>query len=183
MAGIGRANTNQRMLFPLMRTERAEAMIRRALPELPWPSEPLLRLPTRVYRTLPDAAARIRDGFYAAVPAASGVVAAAGASPPAAGFRARLRQAPGGTVAGRRKLRGPAMATATHPQHGGRAPRRRSEHRVVEFPVEGQGARGRVQDEVLLGPVAKIRYMVDDDALLLCHAVGRPVPVDGLVSA
>ena len=50
VAGIGRANTNQRMLFPLVRTERAEALIRRALPELPWPTEPLLRLPTRVHR-------------------------------------------------------------------------------------------------------------------------------------
>ena len=38
VAGIGRANVNQRMLFPLARTDRAESLIRRALPELPWPS-------------------------------------------------------------------------------------------------------------------------------------------------
>ena len=30
VAGIGRMNTNQRMLFPLVRTDRAEALIRRA---------------------------------------------------------------------------------------------------------------------------------------------------------
>ena len=42
VAGIGRANTNQRMLFPLLRIDRAESLIRRSLPELPWPSLPLL---------------------------------------------------------------------------------------------------------------------------------------------
>ena len=33
VAGIGRLNANQRMLFPLVRTDRAESLIRRALPE------------------------------------------------------------------------------------------------------------------------------------------------------
>jgi uncharacterized membrane protein YdbT with pleckstrin-like domain len=44
------------MLFPLARTDRAESLIRRALPELPWPSQPLRALPARVrrrYLTLP----------------------------------------------------------------------------------------------------------------------------------
>jgi putative membrane protein len=50
VAGIGRANVNQRMLFPLARTDRAESLIRRALPELPWPSQPLRALPARVRR-------------------------------------------------------------------------------------------------------------------------------------
>ena len=50
VAGIGRANVNQRMLFPLVRMDRAESLIRRALPELPWPSRPLLVLPARVHR-------------------------------------------------------------------------------------------------------------------------------------
>ena len=50
VAGIGRANVNQRMLFPLVRTDRAESLIRRALPELPWPSQPLLVLPARLHR-------------------------------------------------------------------------------------------------------------------------------------
>ena len=35
VAGIGRANISQRMLFPLVRKVRVEALIRRALPELP----------------------------------------------------------------------------------------------------------------------------------------------------
>jgi putative membrane protein len=56
VAGIGRMNTNQRMLFPLVHTDRAESLIRGALPEVPWPSQPLLVLPARLHRrylTLP----------------------------------------------------------------------------------------------------------------------------------
>ena len=56
VAGIGRMNANQRMLFPLVRTDRVESLIRRALPEVPWPSQPLLVLPARLHRrylTLP----------------------------------------------------------------------------------------------------------------------------------
>ena len=50
VAGIGRLNANQRMLFPLVRTDRAESVIRRALPEVSWPSQPLLALPARLHR-------------------------------------------------------------------------------------------------------------------------------------
>jgi putative membrane protein len=56
VAGIGRLNVNQRMLFPLVRRNRVESLIRRALPEVPWPSQPLLVLPSRLHRrylTLP----------------------------------------------------------------------------------------------------------------------------------
>ena len=56
VAGIGRLNANQRMLFPLVRTDRAESLIRRALPEMSWPSQSLLALPARLrrrYLTLP----------------------------------------------------------------------------------------------------------------------------------
>jgi putative membrane protein len=56
VAGVGRMNANQRMLFPLVRTDRAESLIRRALPEVSWPSQPLLVLPARLHRrylTLP----------------------------------------------------------------------------------------------------------------------------------
>ena len=35
IVGVGRTNINERVLFPLVRTDRAEALIRRALPELP----------------------------------------------------------------------------------------------------------------------------------------------------
>ena len=56
VAGIGRMNANQRMLFPLVRRDRVESLIRRALPEVPCPSQPLLVLPARLHRrylTLP----------------------------------------------------------------------------------------------------------------------------------
>ena len=56
VAGVGRMNANQRMIFPLVRTDRAESLIRRALPEVSWPSQPLLVLPPRLHRrylTLP----------------------------------------------------------------------------------------------------------------------------------
>ena len=43
VAGIGRMNANQRMLFPLVRRDRVESLIRRALPEVPCPSQ-LLQL-------------------------------------------------------------------------------------------------------------------------------------------
>src|SRR4029453_9311014 len=50
IGGVGRTNINERVLFPLVRTDRAEALIRRALPELPWPSQPPPALPARVHR-------------------------------------------------------------------------------------------------------------------------------------
>ena len=56
VAGIGRANTNQRMLFPLVRTARAAHLVRRVLPELHWPEDPPHPIPERIHRrylTLP----------------------------------------------------------------------------------------------------------------------------------
>ena len=50
IAGTGRMNANQRMLFPLVRTDRVESFVRRALPEMPWPDRPLLRVPARLHR-------------------------------------------------------------------------------------------------------------------------------------
>jgi putative membrane protein len=56
VAGIGRLNAGQRTLFPLVRRDRAESLIRHALPELSWPNRPLLVVPARLrrrYLTLP----------------------------------------------------------------------------------------------------------------------------------
>ena len=101
VAGIGRANTNQRMLFPLVRTDRAESLIRRALPELPWPSQPLLVLPPRVHRRYLTLPLEYGDGFHPAVAVAARLVGAAGDSPAAAGLRARRRPGARGPMAGR----------------------------------------------------------------------------------
>ena len=100
VAGIGRANTNQRMLFPLVRTDRAESLIRRALPELPWPSQPLLALPARVHRRYLTAAARICRGFHPADAVPARVVEVGGDSPAAAGLRTRRRPGARGAMAG-----------------------------------------------------------------------------------
>ena len=50
VAGIGRTNTNKRTVFPLLRTANAAALVRRALPELAWPSGPLHPVPRAIHR-------------------------------------------------------------------------------------------------------------------------------------
>jgi putative membrane protein len=50
VAGIGRTNTNNRTIFPLLRTANAAALVRRALPELEWPSGPLHPVPRALHR-------------------------------------------------------------------------------------------------------------------------------------
>ena len=56
VAGVGVTSVDQRLLFPLVRVDRVEALVEEALPELPRPSLPLEVLPARVHRrylTLP----------------------------------------------------------------------------------------------------------------------------------
>lgn len=50
LAGVGVASAGEHLLFPLVRADRVEAFVRRALPELPRPGLPLKSLPTRVRR-------------------------------------------------------------------------------------------------------------------------------------
>ena len=50
VAGIGVANTARRTLFPLIKTAQARALIGRALPEIVWPATPLNTLPERIHR-------------------------------------------------------------------------------------------------------------------------------------
>ncbi len=50
VAGIGVANTSRRTLFPLIKTAEARALISRALPEMHWPAAPLQKLPEKVHR-------------------------------------------------------------------------------------------------------------------------------------
>ena len=183
VAGIGPANTNQRMLFPLVRTERAEAMIRRALPELPWPQRAVAAIAHQGVPALLHAAARIRDGIHPAVPAASGLVAVAGAAPAAAGFcagyarprEARWRVDENSVVLRWRRL----LTRNTVIAHRGGV-------QSTEWSSSPWKAKAHVAGfkmKFSSGRIAKIRYMVDDDALLLCHAVGRPVPVDEIEPA
>jgi putative membrane protein len=56
VAGLSTSNDTERMLFPLLRTSTAAALVDRALPELEWRPVPLTALPPRAgrrYLTLP----------------------------------------------------------------------------------------------------------------------------------
>jgi putative membrane protein len=173
VAGIGRANVNQRMLFPLVRTDRAEPLIRQALPELPWPSQPLLALPTRVhtrYLTVPlwyAAAFTVLAlflpawwGLLAALPVPSGVVLGL-----ARAREARWRVDDQSVVLRWRRL----LNRNTVIAHRGGS-------QLTEFSSSRWKARAGVAGFTMRfssGRGARIRYMAESDALLLLHAVGR----------
>ena len=178
VAGIGAANTNQRMLFPLVRTERAEAMIRRALPELPWPSEPPLRLPKRVYRRYLTLPLEYGTGFtllFLLLPGWWRLLAilplplafALGYARPR---EARWRVDDNSVVLRWRRL----LTRNTVIAHRGGV-------QSTEWSSSPWKAKANVAGfkmKFSSGRIAKIRYMADDDALLLCHVVGRAAPVD-----
>jgi putative membrane protein len=50
VAGVGRANANNRTVYPLLRTAHAAALVRRALPELEWPTGALRPVPREFHR-------------------------------------------------------------------------------------------------------------------------------------
>jgi putative membrane protein len=178
VAGIGTANTNQRMLFPLVRTDRAEAMIRRAVPELPWPSEPLLRLPKRVYRRYFTLPLEYGAGFtllFLLLPGWWRLLAmlplplafALGYARPR---EARWRVDENSVVLRWRRL----LTRNTVIAHRGGV-------QSTEWSSSPWKAKANVAGfkmKFSSGRIAKIRYMTDDDALLLCHVVGRAAPVD-----
>jgi putative membrane protein len=173
VAGTGRTNTNQRMLFPLVRTDRAEALIRRALPELPWPSQPLLVLPARVHRrylTLPLEYAvgstllmLFLPGWWellAILPIPLGYVLGV-----ARAREARWRVDEQSVVLRWRRL----LSRNTVIAHRGRPQLTelssspwKAKKGVAGFKMRFSSGRG-----------AGIRYMVDSDALLLLHTVGH----------
>jgi putative membrane protein len=173
VAGIGRANVNQRMLFPLVRTDRVESLVRRALPELPWPSQPWLVLPTRVrrrYLTVPlgyaagfTLLALFLPGWWkllAVLPIPLGLVLGI----------ARAREArwwvddQSVVLRWRRLLnRNTVVTRCSGPQ-------------LTELSSSPWKARAGVAGFTMRfssGRGAGIRYMVDSDALLLLHTVGR----------
>jgi putative membrane protein len=173
VAGIGRANVNQRMLFPLVRTDRVESLVRRALPELPWPNQPLLALPTRVHRrylTVPlgyaasfTVLALFLPGWWellAVLPVPLGFVLGA-----ARAREARWQVDDQSVVLRWRRLlnRNTVIARRHGPQ-------------LTELSSSPWKARAGVAGFTMRfssGRGACIRYMVDADALLLLHGVGR----------
>jgi putative membrane protein len=175
VAGIGRTNTSQRMLFPLVRTVRVEALIRQALPELPWPGQPFLVLPAGVHRrylTLPLGYAAgsalllllFLPGWWellAILPLPLGYLLGV----------ARAREArwwvdDRSVVLRWRRLlnRNTIIAHCGGPQ-------------LIELSSSARKAKAGVAGFKMRfssGRSAEIRYMLEADALLLLHTVGRP---------
>ncbi len=173
VAGIGPANVNQRMLFPLVRMDRAESMIRRALPEIPWPSQPLLVLPTRLHRrylTLPleyavgfTLLALFLPGWWklmAILPVPLGFVLGV-----ARAHEARWRVDDQCVVLRWRRL----LNRNTVIAHRGGA----QLTELSSSPWKAKAGVAGFKMRFSSGRGAGIRYMVDSDALLLLHTVGR----------
>jgi putative membrane protein len=173
VAGIGRANTSQRMLFPLVRTDHAEALIQRALPGLPWPSEPLLALPRRLHRRYLILPLEYAMGFallmlflpgwwklLAVLPLPLGCVLGV-----ARAREARWRVDHRSVVLRWRRLLSRNTVLA-----------RREGVQLTELSSSPSKAKAGVAGFKMRfssGRAAEIRYMVDSDALLLLHVVGR----------
>ena len=185
VAGFGRVNANERMLFPFVRTDRAAALIRRALPELALPEQPLRPIPSRIYRKYYVVPLNYAYGFTLLALFLPGWWALLAALPIplaiALGYF-RGREARWGldeeTVVLRwRRIfaRNTVIAHRTGVQR-------------VEWDSSPWKAKAHVAGFIMhfsSGRQAKIRYMVDADALMLLHAVGRPdslpPPADGTI--
>jgi putative membrane protein len=173
VAGIGRANINQRMLFPLVRTDRAEALIRRALPELPWPSQPLVVLPGRVHRRYLTLPLGYATGFTLLMLFLPGWWALLAILPLPLGYVlgvARAREArwyvDDHSVALRwRRL----LDRNTVISHRGGS----QSTELSSSPWKAKKGVAGFRMRFSSGRGAGIRYMADSDALLLLHTVGR----------
>ncbi|HEY7815797.1 MAG TPA: PH domain-containing protein [Nakamurella sp.] len=174
VAGFGRANTNERILFPFLKTERAAALIRRVLPELALPEQELLPIPRRIHRKYLVVPLNYAYGFTLLLLLLPGWWALLAILPiPLAvllGYY-RAREARWQideetvTLRWRRVLvRNTVIAHRSGVQSTEwmSSPWKAKAH-VAGFRLRFSSGRG-----------AKIRYMVDTDALLLLHAVGRP---------
>jgi putative membrane protein len=173
VAGIGRVNVNQRMLFPLVRMDRAESLIRCALPELPWPSQPLLVLPTRVHRRYLTLPLEYATGFTLLLLFLPGWWELVAILPVPLGFvlgvararEARWRVDDQSLVLRWRRL----LNRNTVVAHRGGA----QLTELSSSPWKAKAGVAGFKMRFSSGRGAGIRYMVDSDALLLLHTVGR----------
>jgi putative membrane protein len=173
VAGIGRVNVNQRMLFPLVRMDRAESLIRCALPELPWPSQPLLVLPTRVHRRYLTLPLEYATGFTLLLLFLPGWWELVAILPVPLGFvlgvararEARWRVDDQSVVLRWRRL----LNRNTVVAHRGGA----QLTELSSSPWKAKAGVAGFKMRFSSGRGAGIRYMVDSDALLLLHTVGR----------
>ena len=173
VAGIGRANTNQRMLFPLVRTARAAHLVRRVLPELHWPEDPPHPIPERIHRRYLTVPLEYGMGFTLLLLLLPGWWRLLALLPLPLAYRlgvARAREArwwvgERSVLLRWRRL----LARNTVVAH-------RDGVQDVEWSSSPWKARARVAGFKMRfssGRSAKIRYMADDDALMLTHVVGR----------
>jgi putative membrane protein len=173
IAGIGRVNVKQRTLFPLVRTDRAEALIRRALPELPFPAQPLHALPARVHRRYLTIPLEYAAGFTSLVLILPGWWKSLAVFPLPLGYLLgimRAREArwvidDRSVVFRWRRL----LSRNTVVAHIGGA-------QVTEFSSSPSKAKRHVAGFTMRfssGRRARMRYMAERDALLLLRTVGR----------
>ena len=176
VAGIGRVNTNQRMLFPLIRTTQAEHLVRRALPELQWPSGPPHSLPRHVHRRYLTLPLEYGAGFTLLLLLLPGWWRLLAFLPLPLGFwlgvararEARWRVDEDAVLL--RWRRGLVRNTVVAHRGGVQSTEWSSSPWKARAGVAGFKMR------FSSGRIAKIRYMVDHDALMLVHVVGRPDP-------
>src|SRR5689334_5395973 len=183
VAGIGRINAHQRMLFPLVRTRCAEALIRRALPELPWPSRPWQILPARVHRRYLTLPLEYAAGFTLVALLLPGWWKLAAILPLPLGYvlgHARAREARwrvddhSVVLRWRRVLNRDTVIA-----HRDGSP-------LTELSSSPWKARAGVAGFTMRfssGRSAEIRYMADSDALLLLHTTGRAGATLGVAGA
>jgi putative membrane protein len=173
LAGVGVATADQRLLFPCVRVDRVEAFVRQALPELPSPGRPSKVLPARArrrYLTLPLGYAAglallmlFLPGWWAllaAVPLPVGCLLGV----------ARAREARWLVDDRCVVLRWRSFVN----RHTVIAHRAGAQY--VELSTSRRKAKAGVAGfSMRFSPwrTAKIRYMVDSDALFLLHVIGR----------
>ncbi len=190
VAGIGLAKPGERLLFPLVRRDRAEAVIRRTLPDLPWPGHPLRALPGAVHRRYLTLPLNYAAGFTVLMLLLPGWWALLAVLPLPLGYLlglARAREARWWlddrcvVLRWRRLLtRNTVIAYRVGAQ-------------LVELSTSPWKIKAGVAGFTMRfssGRAAKIRYMVAADALLLLHVVGRgsseghtPRPLDACAPA
>lgn len=173
VAGISQYNTNQRMLFPLIRTKQARALVSRALPELVWPVEPLHPIPERIHRRYLTVPLEYGAGFTLVLAFLPGWWALLALLPiPLAIGLGVARSREGGwwvddqtvILRWRRLL---ARQTVIAHRHGVQ----RTEWSSSPFKAKAHVA--GFEMHFSSGRLAKIKYMQDTDALMLLHVVGR----------
>lgn len=176
VAGIGRFNTNQRMLFPLVKIEHARALVNRALPELQWPQEPLHPIPQRIHRRYLTVPLEYGAGFTVVLTFLPGWWAWLAVLPiPLAIALGVARSREGGwwvdehtvVLRWRRLL---ARQTVIAHLYGVQ----RTEWSSSPFKARAHVA--GFEMHFSSDRLAKIKYMEDVDALMLLHAVGRTGP-------